>query len=528
MGDAAEASPEVKVIGRYALYAQIARGGMATVHLGRLLGQAGFSRTVAIKRLHPYLAQDPEFVSMLIDEARLAARVRHPNVVVTLDVVALEGELLVVMEYVHGESLSRLLRAASRQRTRIPPGIAAAVLSQALYGLHAAHEATDERGEPLNIVHRDVSPQNVVVGSDGVTRVVDFGVAKAAGRLQETREGQLKGKIRYMAPEQLKRGSVDHRADIYAAGVVLWESLAGKRLFEGENEWQIATSIMEGVTEPASAHNDQVPQELDAIVMKALSVDATERFETAFDMAAALEEAVSPATARQVSKWVQEIAKGPLGARAEKLKAIEGMSADLPVTARLSVNDGSEPSFPQTPDSLSLPESSFQASRPEDETVTQATDPSVISMARSTDPSRNARRRRNMLVVGGVVGVLLLFGIVGAVVGRGGDPEEVEPAATASGLAGVGSETPSNPSAAAPPPIKEETAEPTKPTASAEGTPDAAATAKPTPAAKKPASKPKVHGKLAPWPEKAQKAAQCNPPYYFDKNGVKHLKKECF
>jgi serine/threonine-protein kinase len=173
---------------------------MATVHFGRLLGVVGFSKTVAIKRLHPHLARDPEFVSMFLDEARLAARVRHPNVVSTLDVVALEGELFLVMEYIQGESLRQLGRSASEASTRIPPPIAATILVGVLHGLHAAHDAVNERGEPLGIVHRDVSPQNILVGIDGVPRVFDFGVAKAAGRLQSTHEGQLKGKLAYMSP----------------------------------------------------------------------------------------------------------------------------------------------------------------------------------------------------------------------------------------------------------------------------------------------------------------------------------------
>src|SRR5262249_30807867 len=162
---------------------------MATVHFGRLLGPVGFSRTVAIKRLHAHFAADPEFVSMFLDEARLAARIRHPNVVPTLDVVATAGELFLVMDYVPGETLSRLIAASNAQRRWIPLPIAAAMACGVLHGLHAAHEAKSERGAPLGIVHRDVSPQNLLVGTDGVPRVLDFGVAKAAGRLQTTRDG---------------------------------------------------------------------------------------------------------------------------------------------------------------------------------------------------------------------------------------------------------------------------------------------------------------------------------------------------
>ena len=226
----------VRIAGRYVLCDEIAHGGMATVYVGRLVGSAGFARTVAIKRLHAAYARDPDFVSMFVDEARLAARIHHPNVVSTLDVVALEGELFLVMEYIQGESLARLERLASDRGDRIPEAMAASMIAGILHGLHAAHEARDERGEPLGIVHRDVSPQNVLVGVDGVARVLDFGIAKAAGRIQTTRDGQLKGKLAYMSPEQL-RGEVTRTTDVYAAGVVLWEALTGRQLFVGENFW---------------------------------------------------------------------------------------------------------------------------------------------------------------------------------------------------------------------------------------------------------------------------------------------------
>ena len=223
-----------RLIGRYALFGEIASGGMATVHFGRLLGPVGFARTVAVKRLHPQFARDPEFVSMFLDEARVAARIQHPNVVATIDVVALEGELFLVMEYVLGETFSKLLRSARNRGQRVPLRVVTALLAGSLHGLHAAHEAKNEHGEPLGIVHRDVSPQNVIVGIDGVARVLDFGVAKAVGRLQSTREGQLKGKLSYMAPEQIRSGQVDRRTDIYAASIMLWEALVGKRLYDGE------------------------------------------------------------------------------------------------------------------------------------------------------------------------------------------------------------------------------------------------------------------------------------------------------
>ena len=184
---AALREPSERIIDRYAIYDPIAAGGMAVVHFGRLLGQAGFSRTVAIKRLHPQFAADPEFVAMFLDEAHLAVRVQHPNVVSPLDVVVAGDELLVVMEYVSGETLSQLLRQTPEEEG-VAPAIIGSVIVDTLYGLHAAHEAVGEDGTPLNMVHRDVSPQNVIVGVDGTARVLDFGVAKAAMRSHATKE----------------------------------------------------------------------------------------------------------------------------------------------------------------------------------------------------------------------------------------------------------------------------------------------------------------------------------------------------
>src|SRR5215472_8545252 len=217
---------------------------MATVHLGRLRGGGGFARTVAIKRLHPMYAKDPDIVAMLLDEGRLASRIRHPNVVPVLDVIAEGSEVCLVMEYVHGLALSQIVRA---HKGPVPKRIALSIASGVLHGLQAAHETTDEAGAPLGIVHRDVSPHNVLLGSDGCARVADFGIAKASGRLRETtHHGTIKGKLSYMAPEQL-HGEVDARADVYGASVVLWECLQGRRLFEANSEPELMRQVLEGV-----------------------------------------------------------------------------------------------------------------------------------------------------------------------------------------------------------------------------------------------------------------------------------------
>jgi serine/threonine protein kinase len=312
----------VRVIGRYALHDEIAAGGMATVHVGRLLGPAGFSRTVAIKRLHAQFAKDPDFVSMFLDEARLAARVRHPNVIGTLDIVALSGELFLVMEYVAGESLARLWRAMREAGKTIPVPIAIAIFVGVLDGLHAAHEATNDRGEPMGIVHRDVSPHNVLVGTDGVARVLDFGVAKAFGRLQTTREGQLKGKISYMAPEQVQ-GIVDRTTDIYAASVALWEALTGRRLFFAENEARTLANVLYPKVEAPGRSAADIPPALDEVILRGLNPEPSARYPTAREMARALQLAVPPAPAFTVGDWVEATSGKALAARALRVASIE-------------------------------------------------------------------------------------------------------------------------------------------------------------------------------------------------------------
>ena len=311
-----------RTFGRYTLADEIAAGGMGTVHFGRLVGPLGFSRTVAIKRLHPNFAKDIDFVTMFLDEARLAARISHPNVVATLDVVAEEGELLLVLEYVQGESLSRLAKAVLKAGARVPVPIAVAILAGTLHGLHAAHEATNEAGAPLGIVHRDVSPQNILVGADGVARLLDFGVAKAIGKAHTTRDGAIKGKLSYMAPEQLF-GDVDRRTDVFAASVVLWELLTGRRLFDGDTEGTIASKVQSAPIAAPSHVADGSSSQLDAVVLRGLERDPSRRFSTARDMAIALEQCERPALATEVGEWVERVAGVTLRMRADKVGAIE-------------------------------------------------------------------------------------------------------------------------------------------------------------------------------------------------------------
>jgi serine/threonine-protein kinase len=326
------------MLGRYQLLHVIATGGMATVYLGRALGKAGFERVVAIKCCHPHLRDDEEFATMFMDEARLAARIHHPNVVSTLDVG--EGDALyLVMEYVEGDRLSGLIKAASKKGQRVPVPVAARLMIDLLSGLHAAHELHDAQGAPLHIVHRDVSPQNVLVGVDGVARITDFGIAKAEARATVTREGQVKGKMSYMAPEQVSSSNVTRRADIYAAGVVFWETLTGRRLFRADSDAETLNLVLHGVVPGPSAVAPDVPPEVDAIVRRALERDPEKRFATAEEFAEALENLpFKVATSRAVAGYINELLGETLSTRRDLVRRISEGTLSIPPSDRPEVS----------------------------------------------------------------------------------------------------------------------------------------------------------------------------------------------
>jgi len=313
---------------RYVVYGEIASGGMASVQYGRLLGPHGFTRPVAIKRLHPHFAKEAEFLSMFIDEARLSSRLVHANIIHTLDVIQTPGELALVMEYVHGESLWTLLRSAREQGCAVPIAVASSLIASTLHGLHAAHEARGDVDEPLEIVHRDVSPPNILVGSDGIPRLLDFGIAKALGRMHSTPSGEIKGKLGYVAPEQLHASHVDRRTDVYGASAVFWEALTGAALFDGPSEPAIVHRVLYDKIEAPSAHRKDVPESLDAIVLKGLARGMTDRFSTAHEMALAIERSTRLATQSEIAAWLQEIAGDQLAARARYLLQLQAAQPD--------------------------------------------------------------------------------------------------------------------------------------------------------------------------------------------------------
>jgi serine/threonine-protein kinase len=484
----------VRVVGRYALYGEIAAGGMATVHLGRLLGPVGFSRTVAIKRLHPQFAKDPDFVSMFLDEARLAARVQHPNVVPTLDVISLEDELFIVMEYVEGESLARVLRATRTAERLLPPTLVGAVMTGALYGLHAAHEAKSERGTPLEIIHRDVSPQNILVGIDGVSRVLDFGVAKAAVRAQTTRDGQMKGKLAYMAPEQiLGETQIDRRVDVYAAGVVAWEALVARRLFEGQNEGAIMRAVLSGEVRPPSSLVPDVPRAADAVLLKAMSLDREKRFATAFEFAVALEESLGIDSNRRVAAYVSSSAGEAIARRSQRVRQLESLTeADL---AGLTAG----------------PASGTRAN-------------TTIDHDDKTELTRQGDRRvLYALGAAALLGVAVALGIVALVRGRRDQPDTARPTPTASAV--VASRADATSTAA------------TSTTATVAPSPSASASAGPTASARAEGPGPTIVPPRtgAPFVRPTATATVvaptgpkpgCNPPFVLV-DGIRKLKPEC-
>ncbi|MCC6214742.1 MAG: serine/threonine protein kinase [Polyangiaceae bacterium] len=287
--------------GAYRMHEVIAEGGMAVVHRGEFLGAHGYRRAVALKRLKPHLAGDAELVAMLLDEARLSGHLRSPHWARVLDTIAVGREIVLVTDWVPGVPLSALLGAARRAGEPVAPGVAAAIGSSILAALADAHRATDERGRPLGIVHRDISPQNVLLTSDGFVRVIDLGVAMAAWRRQCTRAGEIKGKPAWMAPEQLLGERVDARADLFAVGVILWEALQGRRLHDAD---AVAT-VLERLRTAPPRLAAPVPTALAEVVERALAWEPSERFQDAASMALAVEAAVPLAPASEVGAWVR-------------------------------------------------------------------------------------------------------------------------------------------------------------------------------------------------------------------------------
>jgi serine/threonine-protein kinase len=299
---------------------------MATVFLARLSGVGGFQRFVAIKRLHPHLAREPEFIEMFLEEARLSARIHHPNVVPILEIGESDQGYYIVMEYVEGDTLGRLLARSAQTGVRLPTKVGLRVVIDMLAGLDAAHELKDDDGNGFGIVHRDISPQNVLVGVDGSSRLSDFGVARATSKLSTTRTGQLKGKLAYMAPEQAKgTKDIDRRADIFASGIVLWEVLACRRLFKGDGEADTLNRVLHEPIPPVRAAAPTIPAALEAVVAKALERDRAKRYDSAAEFADSLERASrvvgSLGTHKDVAQYLEVVLGTEISQQREVVRA---------------------------------------------------------------------------------------------------------------------------------------------------------------------------------------------------------------
>jgi serine/threonine-protein kinase len=277
-------------LGRYRVVDEIGVGGMASVHLARVDGPGGFQKWVAIKRIHPHLVEDDSFVNMFLDEARIAAQISHPNVATVFELGSDDDTYWIAMEYLHGEPVREVMRRLEEMHRTMPPEIACRIIIDAAEGLHAAHELTGPDGRKLELVHRDVTPHNLFVTYEGVTKVVDFGIAKFSSRISETRAGTLKGKIAYMSPEHVSGEQVDCQADIFGLGVVLWELTTGCRLFRADTELDTLARVQEcRVPAPTSIH-PTYPLDLQAVVMKALARSRMERYRTARELSRALQQ----------------------------------------------------------------------------------------------------------------------------------------------------------------------------------------------------------------------------------------------
>jgi len=277
-------SEAVETVGRYEVVGRLAMGGMAEILLGRLRGPSGFERPVVIKRILPHLAEQGTFVDMFLDEARLAARIQHRNVVQVHELGREGNDLFLVMEYLEGENAAGLIRRSLVAGADLHPAICAYIVAEACSGLHSAHELTDTAGNPLNLVHRDVSPQNIFVAYNGAVKVLDFGIAKAADRTAHTEVGQLKGKFEYMSPEQCRGKPIDRRSDIFALGIVLYELVTRRRLFKRATKLAVLEAVCRDPIVPPSSLEPLCPPSLDAVILRALSKRADERYATAADL----------------------------------------------------------------------------------------------------------------------------------------------------------------------------------------------------------------------------------------------------
>ncbi|MGH7297539.1 MAG: serine/threonine protein kinase, partial [Polyangiaceae bacterium] len=312
---------------RYELLCPIASGGMATVWLARLRGKRGFEKLFAVKTIRTELLDDPRFQEMFLDEARIASGIQHPNVAQILDLGEQQDTLFIFMEWLDGDSLANIRKLVSKRGHRLPVGVVLRVVADACAGLHAAHELRDDKGEALEIVHRDVSPQNLLVSTTGAVKVIDFGIAKAHNRKQgETRTGVVKGKIQYMAPEQVKKGrTVDRRGDIWALGVCLHELASGKLPYDGDDDIEVINKLL---SDEAPRLASDLPEPISRVLERSVVLDPDARFPTAAGMQRAVEAAMKELGESTTSEDVAAFLRSELPELAQKRREVVNRAVD--------------------------------------------------------------------------------------------------------------------------------------------------------------------------------------------------------
>ncbi len=333
--------------GRYLLLDRVGVGGMAEVFRAKALGTDGFERVVAIKRIRPHLAADPQFLQMFVDEAKIAGQLRHENIVRIHELGVLDGTHFIAMDYVFGKDLLQLLSTLRRRQQVMAPPMAAWIAASMLAGLHHAHTSRDPAGNPLSLVHRDISPQNVLLSYDGAVKLIDFGIAKATSRIYQTMGDTVKGKAGYMSPQQIAGDPIDHRSDVFAASTCLHEMLTCRRLFRAQSDREVIDRVLHAKADPPSAVNPSVPPELDAIVMKGLARRVEDRWQSAAAMRDALmsylSRTVPPFGTPQLAQVMTSIFEAEAEAEWEQLKRLARVEEPgVRVAARPAAEHGFE------------------------------------------------------------------------------------------------------------------------------------------------------------------------------------------
>ena len=424
----------------YQVLARLATGGMAEIFLARSAGVAAVQRHVVLKRVLRERATDIQFVRMFLDEARLAAQLQHPNVAQVYDVGKLGDSYFFTMEYVHGETVRALLLRAHELRRTPPIGCVLAIAAGAAAGLSHAHTRIGVEGRPLGIVHRDVSPSNLMVGYDGSVKVVDFGVAKAADRIAETHSGAVKGKISYLSPEQARGQRLDQRSDLFSLGIVMWEMLTVERLYKHDSDFDTMKAIIHAETPPPSSRRRDVPPELDAVVLRCLAKSPERRFQTAEELGEAIERVAvqtsSPLSAAGLSRFLRELfgAKPEpwrtLAVAEERAEIVTVTSEPIPKELQIPINDPVDRRLAAVVDlSVSMPVD-FGGPAPVGAAAAAAvtaTEASVlIAPAPSTgSPAGGLRRRRGLRLGALLLGLLGLGTAVGIAVAVALDEREI-------------------------------------------------------------------------------------------------------